>query len=79
MDQELRFSKPFDAAAKRLVEAGPAAWLTYAGLQGERAELIDAELTTITSQSDRIMRACFGRLHCFYLDCVSKERSSWIF
>ncbi len=49
-------TKPFDAATKRLVEAGPAAWLVYAGLAGERAELIDTDLTTITSQADRILR-----------------------
>lgn len=49
-------AKPFDAATKRLVEASPHAWLAYAGLNGERAELIDADLSTITSEADRMLR-----------------------
>ena len=49
-------AKPFDAATKRLVESGPTGWLAYAGLQGEQAELVDADLTTITSEADRILR-----------------------
>ena len=44
-------AKPFDAATRRLVEAGPAAWLAYFGLQGERAELIDANLITHHSRN----------------------------
>lgn len=49
-------SKPFDAATKRLVEADPLAWLRCAGLPGTEAELIDADLATITSEADRFLR-----------------------
>jgi predicted transposase YdaD len=48
-------AKPFDAAAKRLVEANPIAWLHFAGLPGAEAEPIDADLTTVTSEADRIL------------------------
>jgi len=48
-------AKPFDAATKQLVEADPLAWLAYTGLPGKRAELVDADLTTVTSEADRII------------------------
>ena len=48
-------AKPFDAATKRLVEADPLAWLHYAGLPGTQAELMDADLSTVTSDADRIV------------------------
>jgi predicted transposase YdaD len=53
MEEEM--SKPFDAATKRLVEADPLAWLRYAGLPGDAAELMDADLSAITSEADRIL------------------------
>lgn len=49
-------SKPFDAATKRLVESNPLAWLACAGLPGIRARLLDADLSTVTSEADRIVR-----------------------
>lgn len=49
-------SKPFDAATKRLVESQPTAWLEYLGLPGTASALIDADLTTVTAEADRILR-----------------------
>ncbi len=48
-------SKPFDAATRYLVEIDPLAWLQFAGLSGSEAELIDANLSTVTSEADRIL------------------------
>lgn len=48
-------SKPFDVATKRLVEADPLAWLRYAGLPGTTATLMDADLSTVTSEADCIL------------------------
>jgi predicted transposase YdaD len=48
-------SKPFDAATKRLVEADPKAWLRFLGLPGEEADLMDADLSTVTAEADRIL------------------------
>ena len=48
-------SKPFDAATRHLVEIDPLAWLELAGLAGTDAELIDANLSTVTSEADRIL------------------------
>lgn len=47
--------KPFDAATKRLLESDPVAWLRLANLPGDEAEFVDANLTTITADADRIL------------------------
>jgi len=49
-------SKPFDVATKQLVEVDPLAWLRFLGLPGESAELIDADLSTVVAEADRILR-----------------------
>jgi predicted transposase YdaD len=50
-------SKPFDATTKHLVEARPGDWLEYAGLHaGADVGVIDADLSTITSDADRVLR-----------------------
>jgi predicted transposase YdaD len=49
-------SKPFDVATKQLVESNPLAWLRFLGLQGETAELIDADLATVVAEADRVLR-----------------------
>lgn len=46
-------SKPFDAATKYLVETMPADWLALAGVTGVKAEVIDAELSTVTAAADK--------------------------
>ncbi len=48
-------SKPFDATTKHLIEFDPLGWLRFAGLPGTSAELIDADLSTVTSAADRVM------------------------
>ena len=46
--------KPFDAAAKQIIEADPVAWLRFLGLPGNAAELINADMTTV-AEADRIL------------------------
>jgi predicted transposase YdaD len=46
-------SKPYDAATKYLVEANSADWLALAGVTGVEAEVINAELSTVTAAADR--------------------------
>lgn len=48
--------KPFDAATKQLVELSPGDWLAYLGLTGSGAELIEAEVSTVAAQADRVLR-----------------------
>jgi predicted transposase YdaD len=48
--------KPFDATTKHLVEARPAAWLEYAGLPRADVDVIDADLSTVTADADRVLR-----------------------
>ena len=47
--------KPFDAATKRLVEVHPQDWLGYLGLGGISARLIEADLTTVTAEADKVL------------------------
>ena len=49
-------AKPFDAASKQLIELDPLAWLHYLGLPGTQAEMMDADLSAITTSADRFVR-----------------------
>src|SRR5689334_13686564 len=54
--QENQPVKPFDVTTKQLVEADPQAWLEYVGLPLEEVEIIDADLSTITPEADKVLR-----------------------
>jgi predicted transposase YdaD len=47
---------PFDETLKHLVEAQPTAWLEYVGLPGRSAEVIDADLSTLTAEADKVIK-----------------------
>lgn len=49
-------SKPFDSATKRLVEAEPGEWLAFAGLPSGPVRVIDADVSTITAEADKVLR-----------------------
>ena len=49
-------SKPFDSTTKHLIEDNPRDWLAYAGLPDAEVEVVDANLSTITSEADKILR-----------------------
>ncbi|MBC8135950.1 MAG: hypothetical protein H8F28_08710, partial [Fibrella sp.] len=49
-------SKPYDAVTKRLIELRPAEWVRFLGLPPGNVSLVDADLSTITSYADRIIR-----------------------
>ena len=48
--------KPFDVTTKQLVDLNPRDWLQFAGLPGETVETIDADLSTVTTEADRVLR-----------------------
>ncbi|GAB4465187.1 MAG: hypothetical protein OHK0029_35640 [Armatimonadaceae bacterium] len=48
--------KPFDATTKQLVEMGPGDWLRLFDVPGEQAEVMDADLATVTTEADRVLR-----------------------
>ncbi|HVS38740.1 MAG TPA: hypothetical protein VMS17_24500 [Gemmataceae bacterium] len=49
-------SKPFDASLKAMLEASPADWLRLAGFPVVRAEVIDADVSTVTAATDKVLR-----------------------
>jgi hypothetical protein len=49
-------SLPFDATFKELLGRSPADWLALAGLEGTGAELIDADVSTVTAAADKVLR-----------------------
>ncbi len=54
---ERGLAKPFDATLKELVESYPDDWLAVLGITpAGPVRLIDADLSTITTQADKIMR-----------------------
>jgi predicted transposase YdaD len=48
-------SKPFDATLKSLLEAGPRDWVALAGYPGREAEILDADVSTLTAASDKVL------------------------
>jgi hypothetical protein len=50
-------AKPFDATTKDLLEADPAAWMAYLGLDPPGpVEVIDSDLSTVTTEADKVFR-----------------------
>jgi hypothetical protein len=52
-------SKPFDATMRNLIEMNPAEWVAYLGTpvaDPARVRLIDANLSTVTADADRVIR-----------------------
>ena len=50
-------SKPYDATSKDFLEADPAGWVGYlGGSPAAGVEVIDADLATVTTESDRVVR-----------------------
>ena len=58
--QYRRMSKPYDAVTKRLIEMRPADWVAFLRLPEGDVSLVDADLSTITLQADRIIRVVTG-------------------
>ncbi len=48
--------KPFDVASKQLIEDHPLDWLRLLGLPVGAAHVISADLSTVTAESDRVLR-----------------------
>lgn len=49
-------NKPFDATTKELVEFAPRDWLKFLNLPGDECEMISADLATVTTEADRLVR-----------------------
>src|SRR4051794_13258183 len=49
-------SKRFDATVKGLLERGPSDWPALAGFAGRQVEVIDADVSTVTAASDKVLR-----------------------
>lgn len=49
-------NKPFDATTKSLVEVNPKGWLDFLGLPATTYELVSADLSTVTTEADRLIR-----------------------
>ena len=47
---------PFDATTKQLVESRPQDWIRLLKLPGDAVEIIGADLATISTQADRVVR-----------------------
>ncbi|HVS36376.1 MAG TPA: hypothetical protein VMS17_12490 [Gemmataceae bacterium] len=53
-------SKPYDATLKAMLEASPADWPRLAGFRVGRAEVIDADVSTVTAATDKVLRLSGG-------------------
>ncbi len=49
-------SKPYDVTLKAMLEASPADWPRLAGFTVGRAEVIDADVSTVTAATDKVLR-----------------------
>lgn len=48
--------KPFDATLKSLLETSPRDWPALAGYLVEAAEVIDADISTVSGAADKVLR-----------------------
>ena len=48
-------AKPFDATTKHLIEARPKDWLDYLGLPAQTVRVIDADVSTVTADADKVL------------------------
>jgi predicted transposase YdaD len=49
-------SKPFDATLKWLLEMHPADWPTFLGVPVRSAEVVDADVSTVSAAADKVLR-----------------------
>ncbi|MDQ2730154.1 MAG: DUF4351 domain-containing protein [Armatimonadota bacterium] len=49
-------SKPYDATTRDLLEFQPIDWLRYAGLEATEVVVINSDLSTITTEADKILK-----------------------
>lgn len=47
---------PFDETLKHLVESQPNAWLEFVGWSGAKVEVIDADLSTLAAEADKVLK-----------------------
>jgi predicted transposase YdaD len=67
-------AKPFDATTKELLERHPRAWLEF--LLGRRlgeVRVVDADLSTITSESDKVFRVGGSKPWMVHVELVSSR------
>jgi hypothetical protein len=48
-------SKPYDATTQYLLETHPADWLALLGLPARSVTVIDADLSTVTAEADKVL------------------------
>ena len=65
-------SKPFDAAAKTLLEINPKDWVDFLGLHADRVEVIDGDIATVTANADKVLR-----VHSIIPWLINVEFLSW--
>lgn len=68
-------AKPFDATLRYLVEANPVALLDFVGVPAERVELLDSNLSTVTSESDAVIRVLGEEPFLVHLEFQSSYRA----
>jgi predicted transposase YdaD len=49
-------SKPYDVTTKALIEQNPRAWLEFLGLPVTECEVFDADLSTVSTEADKIIK-----------------------
>ena len=59
---------PFDATAKTPVEIGPRDWLTLLGLPATACEVIDADLSTVSTEADRLIRVLAPKAYIVHIE-----------
>lgn len=47
--------QPYDATTKKLIQSHPADWLAYLGLPARSITLVDADLSTVSADADKIL------------------------
>ncbi|WP_184204130.1 hypothetical protein [Armatimonas rosea] len=59
---------PFDATTKELVRFQPEDWLALLGLPPEPCELVDADLATVSTEADRLIRVNSAKPYLVHIE-----------
>ncbi len=68
-------SKPYDASLKDLIATYPADWLAFLGISAEGVEVLDADVSTVSADADKVLRIASDDPWLLHLELQSSPRT----
>lgn len=68
-------SKPFDASLKDLIAGYPSDWLSFLSISATEVEIIDADVSTVSADADKVFRIASDHPFLLHLELQSSPRT----